>query len=237
MKRLEISSTLFRFAVVTLLVVFTGAAQAQDDDSSDYSGADNEIKKPQKGDRRGEKWERRENEKRRNKDDRFSPDNKWPGRGGRGDQDGRVQRGRDNQENHNWKQNPGMNFLKNLSEEEKEKLKKLRKEDPKAFREEIKKKIQEMHGKRQKDKQKINELISKYRKASSPEEKQKYLNEIKQETKKEFERKMKENDRHLEEAQKRLEEFRKKIETRRKKADEIIDRRMKELTTDPDLRW
>lgn len=128
-------------------------------------------------------------------------------------------------------------FLSSLSEEEREKLKNLRKEDPQKFREALREKMKEVHSKKQEQAKKIRDLVSSYKKAESQEEKTEILQRLREETEKEFREKMEINLRRLEESEQKVKKFREKYEMRKKMAKEIIDERVKDLTRDQNLKW
>jgi hypothetical protein len=128
-------------------------------------------------------------------------------------------------------------LMSSLSEEDRNELIKLRKEDPRKFRELLQKKAREARQKKQERDKKLKDLVNSYKKAENKEEKSEILQRITEETEKEFKEKMDINLRRLEEAEKKVREFRNKYETRKKKAKEIIDQRVKDLIRDPALKW
>ncbi len=144
---------------------------------------------------------------------------------------------------------PNYGFMKKaleqcLTDEEKASLKKLAFENPDEFREEMHKRFQSMHQKRQEESRKSSELLKAYREAASPEAKQQALDKIKALVKEQFAQKMElnkkrldETERNLQEASKRLEDFKRKYEDRKAKADQIVDERVKDLLKDPNLEW
>ncbi|OGV35205.1 MAG: hypothetical protein A2020_04075 [Lentisphaerae bacterium GWF2_45_14] len=128
-------------------------------------------------------------------------------------------------------------FLSSLSDEEKGKLEKLRKENLEAFKQEIQKLMREKREKKMQENAKLQETVRKYREAKTDEEKQQALAELKTETEKEFNSKMEMNRKSIEQTEKRLQEFKKKYEERIQKSSAIIDERVKEITKDPSLNW
>ncbi len=124
-----------------------------------------------------------------------------------------------------------------LNDEESAELKKLRGENKEAFQAEFKKKMAEMRERQEKDNLKMKEMGEAYRKASSKEEKDKIRAEMKKTLAEEFARRMDANKKHIEEVEKRMKELKDKFEERKKKSDEIIERRLDELTRDPVLNW
>lgn len=132
----------------------------------------------------------------------------------------------------------------NLSDEDKTALKRMAFEKPDEFRDEIKKRFHAARQKRVEEFRKTSELQKAYRAATTPEERQKALENIKALVKEQFDQKMEMNKRRLAEteanlkdASKRLEEFKRKYEERKAKAAEIMDERVKDLTKDPGLDW
>ena len=146
-------------------------------------------------------------------------------------------------------QGPNYDFMRravemNLSEDEKNALKRLAFEKPDEFRDEIKKRFQAARQKRMDDFKKTGELQKAYRDAATPDDKAKAFERLKALVAEQFNQKMELNKKHLEEtenslknAEKRLEDFKLKYEERKAKADEIINDRVKELIKDPDLDW
>jgi chromosome segregation ATPase len=128
-------------------------------------------------------------------------------------------------------------FFQSISDEEKQRLRKLRHEAPEAFRKEIKKRVDEFRSEQREKTVRIKKLRRQYINADNETEKQKALKAIRRETEKEFKEKMAENKRRLEEAGKRLKELKAKYEERKKRADEIIKQRVKDLVRDPALQW
>ncbi len=132
----------------------------------------------------------------------------------------------------------------NLSDDDKNSLKRLAFEKPDEFRDEMKKRFHAARQKRMEEVRKTNELQKAYRDASSPEDKQKALEAIKALVKEQFDQKMElnkkrlaETEANLKDAQSRLEDFKRKYEERKAKASEIMDERVKDLIKDPDLDW
>ena len=132
----------------------------------------------------------------------------------------------------------------NLSEDDRNSLKRLAFEKPDEFRDEMNKRFQAAHQKRVDEMRKTVDLQKAYRDAATPEAKQQALERIKDFVKEQFNQKMEMNKKRLEEsqgnlleAQRRLEDFKRKYDERKAKADEIVDERVKELVKDPDLDW
>lgn len=128
-------------------------------------------------------------------------------------------------------------FISELSQEDLEKLKKLSKENPEAFREEIRKRTESKKTEFDGQNSNATELAEKIRKAQSDTEKAKIKSELRISVKEEFEKKMEINRKRLEQAEKQLGEFRIKLEERTQKADEIIDGRVNDLLKDPGMKW
>lgn len=142
-----------------------------------------------------------------------------------------------NQDEQDGRMNRILQFMNSLSDEERARLEKLRKEDPDAFKAEMQKLKEKAKEQRQQEEAKVRELVKKYREAKTDEEKQKALNEIKAETVKQFNTMMEANKKCIEQTEKSLEEFKKRCEEQMKNSDAIIDERVKDLTKDPALKW
>ena len=128
-------------------------------------------------------------------------------------------------------------FISELSPEDLERLKKLNKENPEAFREEIRKKLEAKRSEAEGQNKQASELAEKFRKAEGDKEKVKIKGELRDSVKDEFEKKMEINRKRLEQAEKQLSEFKVKLDERKKKADEIIDGRVNDLLKDPGMKW
>jgi lipoate-protein ligase A len=128
-------------------------------------------------------------------------------------------------------------FISELSQEDLERLKKLSKENPEGFREEIRKKMESNRSEFDGQNSKASELAEKFRKALNDTEKAKVKGELRDSVKDEFEKKMEINLKRLEQAEKQLGEFRLKLDERKQKADEIIDGRVNDLLRDPSMKW
>jgi len=125
-----------------------------------------------------------------------------------------------------------------LSKEDRGKLKELQKENPEAFRKEIKALVKKYRGKHSKGKQnkEIGEMVNKYHSAEG-EDKEQILLKIKEKVTKQFNNKMEANKRNIKKTEKRLNELKIQLQKREDNADEIIEARVKALTQDPSLRW
>lgn len=128
-------------------------------------------------------------------------------------------------------------FISELSQDDLEKLKKLSKDNPEAFREEIRKRMESKRTEFDGQNSNATELAEKIRKTQSDTEKAKLKAELRNSVKDEFEKKMEINRKRLEQAEKQLGEFRLKLDERTQKADEIIDGRVNDLLKDPGMKW
>lgn len=130
-------------------------------------------------------------------------------------------------------------ILDKLSEEQQTKLKRLQKENPEAFRKEIKNIVKRYKSKQVKAaKQKeIDNLVSKYRESADNAEKEQLLIQIKEKVSEQFNDKMASNRQNIEKTGKRLDELKNQLKKREDNATLIIEERIKELTKDPSLRW
>ena len=171
---------------------------------------------------RGELSERERDEKNELRRDRMNK-NKHGGHFGRGNK--KNARGRMSM------------LLSSLSEEEQKELAELRKNDNEAYRDKIRqfaKKYKKQHAQEQKE---IKSLAKKIRKASNEDEKNELIAKLRSNLLKQFNVRMAMNRKNYEQAAKRLKDLKKKLDAREKKADEIIERKFKELIGDPDLKW
>jgi len=128
-------------------------------------------------------------------------------------------------------------FISELSQEDLEKLKKLNKENPEAFKEEMRKRMESKRSEFEGQNSKASELAGKFHSAQNDNEKAKIKDELRNSVKKEFDSKMEMNRKRLEQAEKQLGEFKVKLDERKKKADEIIDGRVGDLLKDPGMKW
>ncbi len=128
-------------------------------------------------------------------------------------------------------------FISELSQEDLEMLKKLNRDNPEAFREELRKRMESKRGEFEEQNGKASELAEKFRKTRGDNEKAKIKNELRDSVKEEFVKKMELNRKRLEQAEKQLGEFKVKLDERNKKADEIIDGRVNDLLKDPGMKW
>jgi lipopolysaccharide export LptBFGC system permease protein LptF len=128
-------------------------------------------------------------------------------------------------------------FISDLSQEELERLKKLSKENPETYREEMRKRLEFKRSERDEQSNKLNELVEKFRNTKGEDNKAKIKNELTVLVKEEFDKKMAMNLKHLEQAEKKFAEFKAKLVERKKKADEIIDGRVEDLLKDPNTKW
>jgi hypothetical protein len=137
------------------------------------------------------------------------------------------------------KRNQHAQILNKLSEAQQAKLKKLQKENPEAFRKEIKilvKKYKSRHSKAAKQKE-IDILVSKYHRSKDNTEKEQLLVQVKEKLTKQFNDKMVNNRRNVERTEERLNELKDQLIKRESNADKIIEERLRELKKDPHLRW
>lgn len=128
-------------------------------------------------------------------------------------------------------------MLGNMSPEEIERLKNLHKENPEAFKEEMRKRFQEGKCSMGGDSKEVQELIQKYQQTEDIDEKDNCRNQIRECLRKQFRERMEINRKRLEETENRIKELRRKLEDRQKRAEEIIEEHLRDLTKDPDLRW
>jgi hypothetical protein len=128
-------------------------------------------------------------------------------------------------------------LLEKIPPEELERLKKLHEEDPTAFRAELMQKIKSKKDEVEKRNSKTFEMAKKYFATQDETEREKIKAEIKTALQEEFNEKMKQNEDRLQKAEKQLQGFRQKVEERKKNAEKIIEEKLRELTTDPGMKW
>ena len=127
--------------------------------------------------------------------------------------------------------------MSRLTEEERNELAELRKTDKEAFRNKIRELAKKYKRQFAAERKQMNELAKKIRKATSEDEKSKLKDELRSILRKQFDAKMAINRRNYEQAAKRLKDLKKRLDARQKKADQIIERKLQDLTEDPDLKW
>jgi len=137
----------------------------------------------------------------------------------------------------NREDHPALMYLERLSPEDKAKLKELYLQDPEKFRKELRAKIQELKKQENSIQKNINGIAEKYHKAQTPEEKQKYMAQLKEASQKEFYRNLDRSKTELDTLEKRLNTLRLAYENRKNNADKIIDDQVEYLTRDPSLHW
>ncbi|NOY75529.1 MAG: hypothetical protein GXP32_07025 [Kiritimatiellaeota bacterium] len=128
-------------------------------------------------------------------------------------------------------------LLSRLSEEERKELAELRKTDKEAFRDKIKELVKKYKKQWERERKKVKALAKKIRNATSEDEKEKLKDELRTLLSKQFDAKMVVNRKNYEQAEKRLKELKKRLDARESKAAEIIERKLQEMTEDPDLKW
>lgn len=137
----------------------------------------------------------------------------------------------------NW-QEATQKILNSLPKDQYEKLKKLQKEDPQAFRKEIRvltKKYNKNFQKTSSNKE-MDDLVLQYHVAQG-DEKEKIKEKIKEKVTEQFNKKMANNRANVERTEKRLNELKRLLKVREENAEKIIQERIEYLTRDPGLRW
>jgi len=131
-------------------------------------------------------------------------------------------------------------ILRNISAEERERLRKLHTADPEKFRKEIAKIVSRVKAERQekqKQNQQIKQLVSQYKNAKDDKAKQEAIKQLKKIISKIFVTKMRENKKRLESLEKHVRKIRASYEFRQKNADKIIQARLDTLTQDTNFDW
>jgi uncharacterized membrane-anchored protein YjiN (DUF445 family) len=121
-------------------------------------------------------------------------------------------------------------FLHSISEEQRDELKKLQKNNPAKFKEKIQVMLEKYKDELNRNQKTIDDLVKKYHSAKSQEERERYLNAITKETEKEFYRRLNISKQRLLEMQRKLERLRSFYTRRENNAEKIINNRVKYLT-------
>lgn len=129
-------------------------------------------------------------------------------------------------------------LINDMPKDQQEKLKRLQRENPEAFRKEIHNLARRHKAKQVKSAQKkeMEELVSKYHNAKG-DEKEKLLSVIREKVSKQFHDKMANSRANIEKTETRLGELKTLLKTREENADKIIQERIEYLTKDPSLKW
>lgn len=155
------------------------------------------------------------------------------------DNPGRQNR-KDTKSNFNGKEldhPPVKKFFQSLSPEDKKKMYELYKNDPEKFRKEIREKVIEYRKQERDGSPAINETLTKMKKAQTPDEKNKYQTQLKEQTAKEFYARQDQSRANLEDLEKRVKALRQVYEMRKNNADKIINDRVENLSQDQELDW
>ena len=131
-------------------------------------------------------------------------------------------------------------ILKNISDEERERLRKLHATNPEEFRKEIAKIVKRVKAERQekqKQNQQIKQLVRQYKNAKDEKTKKEAMEQLRKIIRKIFVAKMQENKKRLESLEKHVKKVRAMYEFRQKNADKIIQSRLNTLTQDTDFEW
>ena len=131
-------------------------------------------------------------------------------------------------------------ILRNISAEERERLRKLHATNPEKFRKEITKIVSRAKAERQekqKQNQQIKQLVSQYKNAKDDKTRQEVMEQLRKIISKIFVAKMRENKKRLESLEKHVQKIRKDYEFRQKNADKIIQARLDTLTQDTNFDW
>ena len=115
----------------------------------------------------------------------------------------------------NREERPLLTYIEKLSPEEKAKLKELYQQDPEKFRKELRTRIQELRKQENSSQKYISGIAEKYHNAQTPEDKQKYLTQLKETSKKEFYRNLERSKTELDSLEKRLNTLRQVYENRK----------------------
>lgn len=128
------------------------------------------------------------------------------------------------------------NLLEQLSDDERARLQRLQQEDPKAFREEIKKIVLQRQRETSEERKKLRDLVRRA-KAAEGDEKDKLVQELKKLVAEIFDRRMKDNWKNYKSAAKRLQELEATLKKRERHREEIVEGKVESLLKDPALKW
>lgn len=128
-------------------------------------------------------------------------------------------------------------YMDKLSQEDRAKLRELHQQDPEKFRKVLKTKILELKKRESGFQKDVNAIVEKYHKAKTAEDKQKYLVQLKETSKKEFDRNLERSKTELDNLEKRLNTLRQAYENRKQHAARIVDDQVEYLTRNPSLNW
>ncbi len=131
-------------------------------------------------------------------------------------------------------------ILRNISDEERERLRKLHKTNPEAFKAEIAKIVKRIKAERQekqKQNQQIKQLVKQYKNSKDDKTRQEAMDKLRVIIQKIFVTKMRENKKRLESLEKHVKKVRASYEFRQKNADKIIQARLDTLTQDTNFNW
>jgi uncharacterized coiled-coil protein SlyX len=130
--------------------------------------------------------------------------------------------------------------LKTENPEEFERLMKLRDENPEAFRQQIRERLGQRMGRGMRssaEEGQVGELVQKYHQAQTEQEKEELKAQIQEAVTGAFGAQMAEQKEMIARMQQRLTEFRERLATREENREAIIENRVEQLTTEPELRW
>jgi uncharacterized phage infection (PIP) family protein YhgE len=128
-------------------------------------------------------------------------------------------------------------MLKNISEEERNRLRTLYETDPKTFRQELAKIIKRLRAEKDSLNQKVKELVKQYKTSKDPKKKKAALKELREITSKIFYTKMEHNKKRLESLEKQVKNLRSQYDFRQKNADKIIQARLDALLGNTNFEW
>ena len=128
--------------------------------------------------------------------------------------------------------------LKEEEPEEYERLMELRREDPDAFRQEIRERIREkIEDRMPESARECQKLRQKYHEADNDREKEEIREDLEDAVEDAFEERLERQEELVDDLEEKLDKLRDRIRKRKDNKDEIIEVRVEQLTRDPDLRW
>jgi len=114
-----------------------------------------------------------------------------------------------------------------------EELEKLRKENPKKFKEEVKKLLKQIKEKKSKERKDFADLVKRYRENPSGELKSQIIERLSAQ----FDQRLAMMRKMVEKRAELLEKMKERLDKRLANKEKIVEERFKEITKDPALRW
>lgn len=153
-----------------------------------------------------------------------------------------------NERKYNKRKKALWGIMKQISAEERKRLRQLHASNPDEWRKEVAKVVkrirqekQESDKKNRQEKQELNKkirgLVNQYKNAKDDKTKKRAMDKLRQITRKIFLAKMQKNKKRLESLEKHVKKLRQQYNFRQKNADKIIQSRLNTLTSDTKFNW